>query len=82
MDAAETEAPGLRDLARRFLEAEAGHLGVPLDEASILARRAGGVPEVDVTRRPTNSSGTWRSSRIPLAAGALSWRSLALVHRR
>jgi hypothetical protein len=49
LDAAETEAPGLRDLARRFLEAEAGHLGVPLDEASVRARRSEGVLEVHVT---------------------------------
>ncbi len=49
LDAAETRAPGLRDLARRFLEAEAGHLGVPLDAASVLARRAEGAPEVHVT---------------------------------
>lgn len=49
LDVAVAEAPGLRDLARRFLESEAGHLGVPLDEASILARRAEGVPEVHVT---------------------------------
>jgi hypothetical protein len=49
LDAAETEAPGLRELARRFLEDEAGHLGVPLDLASVASRRAGGEPEVHVT---------------------------------
>lgn len=48
LDAAEAEAPGLHDLARWFLEADAGHLGVPLDVASVLARRAEGVPEVHV----------------------------------
>jgi len=48
LDAAETEAPGLRDLARRFLEAEAGHLGVALDLDSVLVRRAEGVPEVHI----------------------------------
>ena len=49
LDAAEAEAPGLRELARRFLEADAGHLGVPLDPGSVAARRAEGVPEVHVT---------------------------------
>jgi hypothetical protein len=49
LDLAETEAPGLRKLARRFLEVDAAHLGVPLDLASVLARRAEGVPEVHVT---------------------------------
>jgi hypothetical protein len=49
LDAAEAEMPGLRALARRFLEAEATRLGVPLDEASVLARHAEGVPEVYVT---------------------------------
>jgi hypothetical protein len=49
LDAAEVEAPGLRELARRFLEAEARHLGVPLDLASVMARRTEGVPEVHVT---------------------------------
>jgi hypothetical protein len=49
LDMAEAEAPALRDLAWRFLEADAGHLGVPLDRVSVLARRAEGVPEVHVT---------------------------------
>lgn len=49
LDAAKGEAPGLRELARRFLEADAGHLRVPLDVASVLAWRAEGVPEVHVT---------------------------------
>ena len=49
LNAAEAEAPGLRELAQRFLEADAGHLGVPLDFASVMARRAEGVPEVHVT---------------------------------
>jgi hypothetical protein len=49
LDAAETEAPGLRDLARRFLEADAAYLGVPLDRAIVLARRAEGGPEVHIT---------------------------------
>lgn len=48
LDTAETEAPGLRDLARRFLGAQATHLGVPLDRAGVLARRAEGVPEVHI----------------------------------
>ena len=41
--------PGLRELARRFLEADAAHLGVPLDLASVIAGRAEGAPEVHVT---------------------------------
>jgi hypothetical protein len=48
LDTAETESPGLRGLARRFLEAEAAHFGVPLDLGSVLARRAGGELEVHV----------------------------------
>jgi hypothetical protein len=42
-------APGLREVARRFLEAETRHLGVPLDAASVTARRSEGVPEVHIT---------------------------------
>jgi hypothetical protein len=49
LDAAEAVAPGLRELARRFLEAETRHLGVPLDAASVMARRSEGVPEVHIT---------------------------------
>jgi hypothetical protein len=49
LDAAEAEAPGLRELARRFLEAEARHFGVPLDVPSVLGRRAEGEPELHVT---------------------------------
>jgi hypothetical protein len=49
LDTAEAEAPGLRDLAQRFLEADAANLGVPLDVASVQARRGTGAPEVHVT---------------------------------
>ena len=49
LDAAEAGAPGLREVARRFLEAETRHLGVPLDAASVMARRFEGVPEVHIT---------------------------------
>jgi hypothetical protein len=49
LDAAAAEAPGLRDRARRFLEAEAARLGVSLDLVGVLARRAEGVPEVHIT---------------------------------
>ena len=48
LDSAESEALGLRDLARRFLEVEARHLDVPLDLASVMARRAEGEPEVHI----------------------------------
>ena len=49
LDAAEAGAPGLRGLAGRFLEAGTRHLGVPLDAASVMARRSEGVPEVHIT---------------------------------
>ena len=49
LDAAEAGAPGLREVARRFLEAETRHLDVPLDAASVMARRSEGVPEVHIT---------------------------------
>ena len=48
LDAVETEAPGLRDLSQLFLDVETERLGVPLGAASVMARRAGGVPEVHV----------------------------------
>ena len=35
-------APGLRELARRFMEAETRHLGGPLGAASVMARRSEG----------------------------------------
>ena len=47
LDAAEPEAPGLRDLARRFLGAQATHR-VSAGRAGVLARRAEGVPEVHI----------------------------------
>ena len=50
LDAAEVEAPGLRELARRSLETEARHLGVPLDVSSVIARQAEGLPELHITR--------------------------------
>lgn len=43
------EAPGLWELARRLLEAEAQHLGMTLDLASVMARRTEGVPELHIT---------------------------------
>jgi hypothetical protein len=39
----------MRDTARRFLGAEAQHLGVPLDPGSVMAHRAEGVPELYIT---------------------------------
>jgi hypothetical protein len=36
----------VRDLARRCLEAEAARVGVSLDPADVLVRRAEGIPEV------------------------------------
>ena len=51
LDAAETGVPGLREPARRFLEAvdKARHLDVPLDADSVMARRAEGVPALHLT---------------------------------
>lgn len=46
--AAEIEAPALRATARRILEAEAARLGVPLETADVLLRRAAGGPELHV----------------------------------
>ncbi len=46
---AEAAAPALRALAREILEAEARHLGVSLDAADILLRRADGAPAVHIT---------------------------------
>ena len=60
LDAAEAGAPGLRELARRFLEADTRHLGAPLHAASVMARRSEGVPEVHIAGRPADCSNTWR----------------------
>jgi hypothetical protein len=49
LDAADAGAPALRELARRFPEAETRHLAVPLHAACVLARRSEGVPEVHIT---------------------------------
>ena len=44
LDTAEAAAPSLRALATEILRAEARHLGVSLDAADVLLRRAEGVP--------------------------------------
>jgi hypothetical protein len=49
LDAAEAAAPALREPARRFLEAETRHLGMPLDAANVMARRSKRVREVHIT---------------------------------
>jgi hypothetical protein len=49
LDSAEIEAPALSDTARRFLVTAAWDLGVPLDPASVLLRRAEGWPELHIT---------------------------------
>jgi hypothetical protein len=46
--AEELEAPALRETACRFLEAEARRLGVPLDPAEVLVRRAQGGTEMHI----------------------------------
>ena len=48
LDTAEAAAPALRALATEMLQAEAAHLGVSLDAADVLVRRAEGVPALHV----------------------------------
>jgi hypothetical protein len=48
LDTAEAAAPALRALAAEILQAEAAHLGVSLDAADVLLRRAEGVPALHV----------------------------------
>ncbi len=48
LDTAAAAAPALRALATGILQAEAAHLGVSLDAADVLVRRAGGAPAVHV----------------------------------
>jgi len=48
LDTAEAAAPALRALATEILQAEAAHLGVSLDAADVLLRRAEGGPAVHV----------------------------------
>ena len=49
LDTAEAAAPALRALAWELLQAEAAHLGVSLDTADVLVRRAEGAPAVHLT---------------------------------
>ena len=49
LDTAGAAAPALRALAREILEGEAAHLGVSLDAADVLLRRAEGAPAVHLT---------------------------------
>jgi hypothetical protein len=49
LDTAAAPAPALRALATEILRAEAAHLGVSLDAADVLLRRAEGVPAVHLT---------------------------------
>ena len=48
LDTAEAAAPALRALATEILQAEAAHLGVSLDAADVLLRRAGGAHALHV----------------------------------
>jgi hypothetical protein len=82
-DAAEAGAPGLREVARRFLEAETRHLGVPLDAASVMCRPGRGRAQVHITGRPADRSSTWRPpSLIRSTTGAPSRRWRASGRRR
>ena len=49
LDTAGAAAPALRALATEILQAEATHLGVSLDAADVLLRRAEGVPAPHLT---------------------------------
>ena len=49
LDTAAASAPALRALAREILETEARHLGVSLDVADVLLRRAEGTPALQLT---------------------------------
>ena len=49
LDTAGAAAPALRALAAGILQAEAAHLGVSLDAADVLVRRAAGAPAVHLT---------------------------------
>jgi hypothetical protein len=75
LDAAKAEAPGLRELARRFLQTEALHLGVPLDVSSVIARQAEGIPELHITGAADRLLEHLIATEpgIP-ATGARSWR--------
>ena len=49
LDSAEVVTPALRDTARRILTATAGQMDVSLELTEVLARRAEGWPEVNIT---------------------------------
>lgn len=49
LDTTEAAAPALRALAREILEAEARYMGVSLDAADVLLRRAEGAPALHLT---------------------------------
>ena len=85
-DCADVEVPGLRDTARRFLEAQVDRLGVPLDPASVMARRAEGVPELYVTAAADELVTALRDRSGPLADDSrlmvLAWAGArALISR-
>jgi hypothetical protein len=49
LDTAGAAAPALRAVATEIVQAEAAHLGVSLDAADVLLRRAEGAPAVHLT---------------------------------
>jgi hypothetical protein len=49
LDTAAASAPALRALATEILQAESAHLGVSLDAADVLLRRADGAPALHLT---------------------------------
>jgi hypothetical protein len=49
LDTAAASAPALRALATEILQAEVAHLGVSLNAADVLLRRAEGAPAVHLT---------------------------------
>jgi hypothetical protein len=71
---AELEVPALTEAVRRILKAEAQRLGVPLDPAEVLVRRAADGTEMHIMAPGTNSSSTcWPPRRSRSAKKARSW---------
>ena len=80
LDTAEAAAPALRALATEMLQAEAAHLGVSLDAADVLVRRAEGVPALHVAaaadqrRRPEGLTRPQTTDASPRIAGRTKFR--------
>lgn len=66
----ELEAPGLRETARRILDAEARRFSVSLDVGDVLLRRAEYLPEPHITAALRSSWCTRWARRRPCSAMA------------